>query len=425
MLRFGERKVSPRTVTDSEMKILLAHNFYGSEAPSGENAVFEAERELLRARGHQVIEFTRRSDDIRGRGVAGLLQGALATPWNPFSAGALRRLIVQERPDVVHAHNTFPLISPSIFSAAHALGMPTVLTLHNYRSFCAAGIPLRNNLPCVECLDRRSVLPALRYGCYRGSRVATLPLAAMIGLHRCLGTWRRCVDAFIALTAFQRNKLVAAGLPAARVHVKPHFYPAPPPPLPWPEREHKVVYIGRLGPEKGLKVLVEAWRLWGAAAPTLEIVGEGPERSALEEAIAAAGLGGRIALLGQLSFAAAQERLARARFLVLPSLCFEGFPMAIREAFALGVPVAGSNLGSIPCIVEPGRTGVLFNPGDEHDLLRAVREVWGKAAGLERMSLAARVEFEAKYTADTNYASLMKIYAAAMSQPRAGQAVSA
>ena len=396
------------------MKVLLAHNFYGSEAPSGENTVYQAERDLLRARGHQVIEFVRYSDDIRSRGAAGMLQGALATAWNPFSARSLRRLILRGRPDVVHAHNTFPLISPSIFSAAHGLDVPTVLTLHNYRTYCAAGIPLRENRPCTDCLEQKSVIPALRYGCYRGSRLATLPLAAMIALHRSLGTWQNHVDAFIALTSFQRDKLVAAGLPAQRVHLKPHFYPEPPTPLPWQARAGKVVYIGRLGPEKGLNSLVEAWRIWGDAAPPLEMIGDGPERTALERSIAAAELGGKIALLGQLSFSATQQRLAQARLCVLPSLCYEGFPMAIREAFALGVPVAGSRLGSIPCIVADGQTGVLFNPDDPRDLLRAVREIWGNATRLEGMGVAAHAEFEDKYTADRNYASLMAIYAAAI-----------
>lgn len=394
------------------MKILLAHNFYGSAAPSGENAVYEAERDLLRSRGHQVIEFVRRSDDIRRRGAVGLLQGALATPWNPFSAAALREVILCERPDVLHAHNTFPLISPAIFSVAQGLGIPTVLTLHNYRSFCAAGIPLRDSRPCTECLDSKSVFPALRYGCYRGSQVATLPMAAMIGLHRHLGTWQRHVDVFIALTSFQRDKLVAAGLPAERMHIKPHFYPAPPIPLSWQGREDKVVYIGRLGPEKGLHSLVEAWRLWGAEAPLLEMIGDGPDRGALESSIAAAGLGNKIVLAGQLAFAQTQARLATARLLVLPSLCYEGFPMAICEAFALGVPVAGSRLGSIPCIVEDGRTGVLFAPGDADDLCRAVRVVWGDGPKLAAIGGAARMEFEGKYTADRNYTSLMGIYSA-------------
>ena len=165
------------------MKIILAHNFYGSSAPSGENAVFHAEAELLRREGHHVIEFTRHSDEIRGRGTFGTFQGALATPWNPFSAAKLRRLLRRERPDVLHVHNFFPLLSPSVFHAAASSETATVMTLHNYRLFCAAGIPMRNGRPCTLCLDRRSVAPALWFGCYRDSRLATarqvLPPCAM------------------------------------------------------------------------------------------------------------------------------------------------------------------------------------------------------------------------------------------------------
>jgi glycosyltransferase involved in cell wall biosynthesis len=405
------------------MKIVLAHNYYGSAAPSGENTVFEAERDMLRSRGHEVVEFIRRSDEIRQEGALGLLRGAMATPWNPFSSFALRALIRREQPRLLHAHNTFPLISPSVFSTAYGLGIPTVLTLHNYRSFCASGIPMRNSRPCTECLDRKSVFPALRYGCYRGSRVATLPLATMIGLHRRLGTWQRYVDAFIALTSFQRDKVVAAGLPAERVHVKPHFYPAPPTPRPWHGREDKVVYVGRLGPEKGLHSLVEAWHRWGDNAPLLEMIGDGPDRVALESSIAEAGLGKKIVLVGQLAFAQTQARLATARLLVLPSLCYEGFPMAIREAFALGVPVAGSRLGSIPCIVEDDRTGVLFTAGDANDLCRAVSAVWGNGTKLAAMGGAARMEFEDKYSAERNYASLMGIYSAAVAARDSGRKV--
>ena len=174
------------------------------------------------------------------------------------------------------------------------------------------------------------------------------------------------------------------------------------------------MYVGRLGPEKGLNSLIDAWRLWGAGAPSLELIGDGPERVALERQVAAAGLTGKVALLGQLSFAATQARLAQARLLVLPSLSYEGFPMSIREAFALGVPVAGSRLGSIPCIVDDGRNGVLFAPGDARDLQRAVRDLWADPARLEAMAAVARAEFDHKYTADRNYASLMEIYAAAI-----------
>ena len=162
------------------MKILLVHNFYGSGAPSGENTVYLAERKLLCRSGHRVVEFTRHSDEIRGRGAAGVIAGGFSAPWNPFTGLRLADTLKREQPDVMHVHNTFPLISPSLFHAARAFPVATVLTLHNYRLFCAAGIPERFGVPCTDCLERRSVLPALRHGCYRGSRLATLPMAAMI-----------------------------------------------------------------------------------------------------------------------------------------------------------------------------------------------------------------------------------------------------
>lgn len=395
------------------MKILLVHNFYGSSAPSGENTVYLAERDLLRAAGHEVIEFTRHSDEIRGRGGLGVLRGALSTPWNPFSLARLRETLQRERPQVMHVHNTFPLLSPAIFRAARGGGCATVLTLHNYRSFCASGIPERNGTPCTLCLDRKSVLPALRYGCYRNSRAATLPMAAMIALHRRLGTWQRDLDAFIALTSFQRELMVQAGLPARQVEVKPHFYADPPAPVPWSEREPKVVYIGRLGEYKGVHVLVEAWKRWGEGAPLLEIIGDGPERGRLEAQAAGEG-GARIRFLGHLGFAETQGRLARASLLILPSLCFEGFPMVIREAFALGVPVAGSRLGSIPCIVEEGVTGVLFQPGAPQDLVAKVQPLWGDREALRRQGDAARRCFEREYTAEKNELRLMEIYRKAL-----------
>lgn len=399
------------------MKILLVHNFYGSSAPSGENTVFNAEAGLLRAAGHEVVEYTRHSDEIRAQGGWGAIKGALATPWNPFAYAKVLRAIERERPAVMHVHNSFPLLSPAIFHAAAKTSTATVLTLHNFRTVCAAAIPMRDGKPCTECLDQRGVGPALHYGCYRQSRLATLPLATMISLHRNLGTWQKQVDAFIALTGFQRDLLVKAGLPDGRMHVKPHFYPNPPTPVPWGEREAKVLFIGRLGEEKGVRFLLEAWRKWGAQAPLLELIGGGPQQSELERL--AQGQGGRVRFLGQLPFAETQAQLARAKLLILPSICFEGFPMVIREAFALGVPVAASDLGSMACLVEPGRTGTLFAPGDAVDLLAKVRQPWEAQDQLAAMGANARTEFEAKYTADANLHRLEEIYRAAIANRQA------
>lgn len=394
------------------MKVLLAHNYYGSTAPSGENQVFEAEGKLLRQRGHEVNEFTRHSDDIRARGAWGVLQGALSTPWNPFAAKALRQAVDAFQPDVVHVHNTFPLLSPAIF---HAIGhrAARVLTLHNYRLFCPAAIPMRAGHVCTDCLDRRTVLPALQHGCYRGSRLATLPLAANVALHRLLGTWTKQVDAFIALTEFQRERMIEAGLPAELVHVKPNFYPGNPAIVPWADRSPSVVFAGRLSAEKGVLALVRAWLMWGASAPELRILGDGDLRGELER-LAATAPAVPIRFLGQLAGAAAQEEIARARMLVLPSECFEGFPMVVREAFAFGTPAAVSNIGPLPSIVQQGENGVVFAPGDPQSLLAVVCAAWETTGELEHLAAGARRSFEALYTEEANYRMLMAIYEQAM-----------
>ena len=402
------------------MKILLAHNYYGSTAPSGENQVFEAERALLWQRGHRVREFVRHSDEIRGQGAWGAVKGAFAVPWNPWSVIDIRRAVDAFQPDVVHVHNTFPLLSPAIFPAIGSRAA-RVLTLHNYRLFCPAAIPMRAGQVCTECLNRRSSWPALRYGCYRESRWATLPLAFSVGLRRMLGTWTRHVDAFIALTDFQRDRMIAAGLPAELVHVKPNFYPGNPIPAPWADRRPSVVFAGRLTAEKGVMALVRAWLLWGAAAPELRMVGDGELRGDLER-LAATAPETPIRFLGQLTSEAAQAEIAHARLLVLPSEWFEGFPMVLREAFAFGTPAAVSAIGPLPSIVQSGSSGVVFAPANPESLFREVRAAWETPGLLERLGQGARQAFEARYTEDANYQRLITIYqqAITVSQERRG-----
>jgi len=399
----------------ARLRVVLAHNHYGSSAPSGENAVFEAECRLLADRGHEVLRFERRSDAIRSQGLVGLARGALSTPWNPFVARELRALLERERPDVLHVHNPFPMLSPAVFHAARGLPVATVWTLHNYRPFCAAATLLRDGAPCTECIDRRSALPGLRHGCYRGSRAATLPLSVMIALLDRAGTLAHEVDAFVVLTEFQREMVVRAGLPERRVHVKPNFHPAPPAPVPWADREPRVIFVGRLGPEKGVRVLLDAWSLW-PDAPLLEIAGDGPERAALEERARAHRLGDRVRFLGRVSPEEVERRIARARAMVVPSLCFEGFPLAIRDAYAAGVPVAASRIGALGHIVRDGATGLLFAPGDPADLARRLSQAWGEPGRLATMGAAARGEFESSCTADQSHGRLLAIYDAARSE---------
>lgn len=391
------------------MKILLVHNFYRSASPSGENHVFETERQLLQSHGHELEEFVRYSDDIENSGFWGTIKGAISTPWNPWMASEIRKKVEIFKPDVVHVHNTFPLISPAIF---HAIGhrAARVLTLHNYRLFCPAAIPMRAGKVCTDCMVLCSVWPSIQHGCYRSSRAATLPLAANVALHRILGTWQNQMDALIALTEFQRSIMITAGLPAEKVYVKPNYFPGNPTVVPWTERGIYAVFAGRLSPEKGVGTLIKAWIAWGSDAPELRIVGDGPLRVELEKA--AEGL--PIRFLGQLSQDETILQVSNARLQLLPSECFEGFPMVVREAFALGTPSAVSNLGPLPSIVNNGVNGVVFEAANPQSLLTVVRNAWQEPGLLEKLGTGARKSFEAYYNEDVNYACLMGIYDAAV-----------
>ena len=396
------------------MKILLVHNFYGSSNPSGENKVFEIEKNLLLENGHQIDTFIRKSDEILTKAIKGLLIGAFSTPWNPRSARRIQKKVEEFKPDIVHVHNTFPLISPAIF---HAIGKRAarVLTLHNYRLFCPAAIPMRNGHVCTECIDRRSVIPAIRYGCYRNSRLATSPLALNVWLHRTLNTWNNEVDGFIALTEFQKNLMIKSGLPSEKVHVKPNFYSGNPEILKWEDRGNIVVFAGRLSQEKGVKSLVQAWLNWGEASPELRILGDGPLRNTLET-MASKKPDCRIRFLGQVSSQETEQNISKAKLLILPSEWFEGFPMVIREAFAFGTPVAASNIGPLPSIVRNGLNGVIFEPGNHESLLHTVQAIWNSQEKLKSLGEGARKSFLDKYTEEANYKILMRIYDSAISQ---------
>lgn len=397
------------------MKLLLAHNFYGSRVPSGENVVFQLESELLAKRGHDVRTVVRRSDRLLRLGVLGKIAGAVATPWNPIAARAVQREVKAFRPDVVHVHNTFPLLSPAIFPAVGTLAA-CVLTLHNYRLFCPAGILLRSGGTCTDCLERRSILPALRHGCYRGSRLATLPLALSVAISRAARLWQQHVDAFVALTEFQRDLMVHAGLPEERVFVKPNFYPGAPTVAAWSERRPCAVFVGRLSEEKGVAHLIDAWIEWGAAAPELRVVGDGPLRASLE-ARAKRG-SARVRFLGRVEQASAEAEIHAARLLVLPSVWFEGFPLVLRDAFAFGTPAAVSAIGPLPALVEHGRAGLVFRPGDAASLLRTVRSAWEKPDELERVGMASRGVFDQRYREEANHALLLRIYERAIENMR-------
>lgn len=395
------------------MRILVGHNFY--QQAGGEDNVFAAETEMLESHGHDVVRYTRHNDEFRELSA---LRACAVTLWNRGSHDELRAILARERPDVCHFHNTFPLMSPSVFAAAASMGVPVVLTLHNYRLVCPAGVLMRDGRVCEECVGGPVPWRAVAHSCYRGSRAASASVAAMLALHRFLGTWRDRIDLFIALTEFAREKMIQGGLPAGKIAVKPNFI------LPDPgfssERADYALFVGRLTEEKGITTLLEAWRTIGDRVP-LRIIGDGP--MAGEARRAAESLPG-VTYLGRVPRSESLSQIRGARVLVFPSTWYEGLPLTILEAYATGLPVIASNLGSIREVVLDGRTGLLFTPGSPSELACKVLDLTRRGGQLIEMGREARREFERKYTREKNYRQLTDCYRRVLSEKDSPASVS-
>jgi glycosyltransferase involved in cell wall biosynthesis len=395
------------------MKILLVHNAY--QHPGGEDNVFNAERDLLAAAGHSVTTYLRHNDDISADGFFSSAKLATQTIWSQDSYRALGGLLRESRPDIVHFHNTFPLISPAAYYACAKAGVPMVQTLHNYRLVCPGSMLLRDGIVCEKCLGRSIPWPGIAHACYRGSRAVTSAVATMLTVHNVLGTWQHRVNAYIALTEFARRKFVEAGFCHERIVVKPNFVSLDPGrPV---KKGDYALFVGRLSEEKGLRVLLHSWSELSNVIP-LKIAGDGPLRDEMENLAQRTGLKS-VSFLGRLRSSDTVNLMRGARFLVFPSLWFEGFPLTIAEAFACGAPVIASNLGAMCEIVEDGKTGLHFKVGDSVDLASKVEWAWIHPGDLEVMGRAAQAEYEAKYTPKRNYQMLIEIYQSVIRQ-RAG-----
>lgn len=388
------------------MKIIVVHNKY--REAGGEDVVFENEKSLLEQNGHAVIAYLRSNTEVRDDSVLDRLAIAPRMVWSAKTRSEFASILQRERPDIVHIHNTFMVISPSIYHACRERGIPVVQTLHNFRLLCPAASFFRDGAICNECVDH-SLLRSVAHGCYR-SRSATAAVALMLAFHRALGTWQTSVARFIALTEFAKSKFVAAGFQECRFAVKPNF--ADPDPGERQGAGEYALFVGRLFEDKGLRDLLNAWKRLPAPYP-LHIAGEGPEGLALEAQARELQLSG-VTFRGRLTHPEVIEAIKGARFLIVPSTWYEGFPMSIAESFACGTPVLCSGLGALAEIVEDHLTGLHFNPGDAQDLARSVEWAWSHPTELGEMGHAARRKYETHYTAEKNYAHLMAIYQQAL-----------
>lgn len=381
------------------MKITQIHNKY--KKLGGEDLIFCCENKLLKFYKNEIFEIIIYNATIDNK--FKILSAACGAAYSDANRKLIRNKISENLPDIVHIHNFFPLLTPSVYDACIDHNVPVVQTLHNYRTICPGALLMRDGQVCELCI-KGSPYQAVLHRCYRNSIPGSWAVARMVAYHRKKQTWQHKVDRFIALTQFAKNKFVEAGFPAHKIAVKPNFYsgkgisnntePA--------DSRFGALFVGRISQEKGIRTLVKAWK---DLTTSIRVVGDGP----LLEEIQSCGRKNIISL-GQLSADRVSSEMTNAAFLILSSECYENFPLTIAEAFAHGLPVVASRLGAMAEIVEDGVTGLHFEPGNAEDLAAKVRWMNNHPDERRQMGYNARREFEAKYNPERNYEMLMKIY---------------
>ena len=385
--------------------VLVIHNRYLE--PGGEDEVVRAEIALLRQHGHRVLQYARHNREIAGFNALRRAGLAFTTAWDPESYAELRALIRQERPTIAHCHNLLPLLSPSVYYACAAEGVPVVQTVHNYRLLCPEGNLFRNGSACNNCGG--NLATATVRGCYHDSRLQTAAVALMLSAHRALGTWREKVTTYIAPSEFCRSVLTASLLPPAKVSLKPHFMGGVFPPR--HGRGDYAIFVGRLSEEKGILPLLEVWR--ELQDIPLVVVGSGPLEAAARQ-LADRLPAGQIRFTGRLPHSGTLELIRNARFVVAPSRCHVTFGLTVLEAMACGVPAIVPHAGALRELVCDRRTGLIVDVEDPEKLPRAIRWAWSHALETREMGRAARHHYMEHYSPQTNYNKLMGIYRSAM-----------
>lgn len=377
------------------MRILIVHNHYRQRG--GEDAVVACESELLRNRGHAVELFEKTNEGVRG------LRYALNSIWSRTTTSEIKRVIARFNPQVAHIHNVFHAISPAVYGAIGAQGIPIVQTLHNFRLFCIRGTFERDAGVCERCAGH-SHLPGVMLKCYRESLPASVLLAANLQMHRFLRTFENNVSQFVALNDFCMEKFVECGIARDRITVKPNFVDIQDP----GEGRARAggLYVGRMSAEKGVRVLAKALTL---APSAFTAIGDGVEVSALRVVNC-------VELVGFAEWNHVMERMRGAEYLVMPSIWYETFGLVIIEAFACRLPVIASNIGAMAELVEDGKTGLLFEAGSAEDLAAKIKWAQQHPDEMRRMGNAARVRYERSFTSAKNYEMLMSLYESAIAQ---------
>ncbi|QBG49275.1 glycosyltransferase family 1 protein [Verrucomicrobia bacterium S94] len=393
------------------MRILMVHNYY--QQRGGEDVSMESEVALLKEHGHSVELYSMHNDSI---GRIGRFRIAFRTIWSVTSYREIKRIISEQQIEVMHVQNFFPLISPSVYFAAKKCGVPVVQSVRNYRLFCLNAFFHREGKICELCFNKTFAWPGIKYACYRDSKLASFVVASMqFTHHHILRSFSKKVDYFIALSAFVKTKLLEAGIPQERIIVKPNF--VNPDPGRGDADKKRFVFVGRLSPEKGVNTLLEAWETLSAQGQLqgyeLVIIGDGPDRQALEMKVDLKS----IKFMGRLDAEETLNIIGESKCLIFPSEWYETFGRVAIEAYGKGVPVIASRIGAIEELIQDGKTGLLFEAGNVQSLGEKLVFALENPREMEAMGRAARLLFEAKYSAGANYHQLVGIYKKAMRRP--------
>jgi glycosyltransferase involved in cell wall biosynthesis len=381
----------------SLMKILLVHNSYGKF--SGEEAVVKDIKSLLKTNNHEVISFERSSAELSGTKL-GAIKGFICGIYNPFSRRKFRELLESEQPDVIHIHNLFPLISPSILPEASRLGIPIVMTVHNYRLDCPDGLYYSQGEVCERCHGGKEYWCVLR-NCEQ-NHLKSLGYALRNWIARVSSAYLDNITTYACLTEFQKKKLISAGYPADRITIIPNMVQMPDEPG-LDEGESYVGFVGRLSKEKGISVLVDSARI--CADIPFAAAGSYDTLPSLEHSVP-----DNFALLGHCGPADLARVYLSSRFIVLPSVCYEGFPTVLVEAMLHEKAIICSNIGGLPDIVDDGVTGLLVEPGKPKDLADKIRYLWDHPDVCREMGQAGRKKALQEYSEQKYYERLMNLY---------------
>jgi len=388
------------------MKILVVHNFYAQIAPSGENKVVEDEIAMLKQFGNEVETFFTNNNSIRSSLLFGKLIASFSYLFNISSLLKFKKVVNNFKPDVIHVHNLFPLISPSIFYFRNK-STPIFYTLHNYRLFCPNALPYRDGQICTKCIDNNSVLPSLLYTCYRNSFFATLPIALNVFIYNIvLSTWKKKITGFIVFSDFQKKLVSKSGIDNNKIFIKTNFTKPKLKKIDWHNRSNYLIYVGRLTQEKGIKTLIDAWKIWGLEAPELRIVGDG----ILLKELKSKSINLNISFLGNLNEISVHQQISNSKLLIIPSECIEGCPLSLLEAYSYATPVAVSDLGPLPQFIQNGNNGVIFEQGNAQSLMETVRKLLNNETKLQTLSVNCFNTFLNNFDLIANYKKLINIY---------------